>query len=96
MEPKTFLSTGLILALIFIIKTCLAGYYHCKIINAISDYNIDQIKKGFYVDLNNCLYDDMESLEATIFRLWDWGYKRILPKDKFETIKPHLKKKTWI
>ena len=37
-------------------------------------------------------YDDRESYEATLYRLWDWGYTRILPPDKFEIIKPYVEK----
>jgi hypothetical protein len=38
-------------------------------------------------------YNDEESYEKTLFRLWDWGYTRILPKDKFEIIKPYIDRK---
>lgn len=31
--------------------------------------------------------------EVTFYRWWDWGYTRILPKDKFEIIKPYLEVK---
>lgn len=39
---------------------------------------------------NDVDYDDMENYVVTLWRLWDWGYTRILPKDKFEIIKPYI------
>lgn len=36
-------------------------------------------------------FTDTEHYMRTLFRLWDFGYKRILPKDKFEVIKPYIK-----
>ena len=35
-------------------------------------------------------YSDMEPHHKTLLRLWDWGYKRILPPDKFEIIKDFM------
>lgn len=35
-------------------------------------------------------YDDMEDYDKTLWRLWDWGYTRIIPKEKFEIIKPYI------
>ena len=60
------------------------------IIKAIYNYKLDLIDKG---DLGESFvdYDDMRSYEAVLFRIWDWGYKNILPKDKFEIIKPYIK-----
>ena len=55
-----------------------------KILNAIFIYELDCSDK-------NCeplvTPDDMESYDKTLFRLWDWEYKHIIPKDKFEIIK---------
>ena len=38
------------------------------------------------------IYDYMESYDQTLFRLWDFGYKRILPPDQFEEIEPYIRK----
>ena len=32
-----------------------------------------------------------EDYDKTLWRLWDWGYTRILPPDIFELIKPFIK-----
>lgn len=37
-------------------------------------------------------YSDMESYDRTLWRLWDWGYKRILPKEKFEYLGDYIGK----
>lgn len=35
--------------------------------------------------------DKMEPYDETLYRLWDWGYKRIVPKDVFDKIKDYIK-----
>lgn len=35
-------------------------------------------------------YTDMESFEYTLFRFWDLGYKRILPKEKLAVIESYI------
>lgn len=60
-----------------------------RILNAIRDYGSECIwtNKPILVD-----FDEMEPLERTFFRFWDWGCTRILPAEKFEIIKPYIKK----
>ena len=62
------------------------------IIDAITDYKIASIYDS---SIDGCLveYEDIEDQWKTLLRFWDWGYKRILPKDKIEIIKPYLKKR---
>lgn len=36
-------------------------------------------------------YEDMEDYNKTLFRFYDFGYKHILPEDKFKIIEPYLK-----
>ena len=81
----------LILCSILIAKNIVA--YNCrgKIIDAIYRYRIDCIRNHRYSDLHSIEYINMESYEKTFLRLWDWGYTRILPRDKFEIIKPYIK-----
>lgn len=63
---------------------------HDIIMRVIIDYHQACIQHGatFNVD-----FSDMEDYDKTCRRWWDWSYKRILPKEKFELIKPYLKKK---
>ena len=35
--------------------------------------------------------DDVEDFNTTFNRFWDWGYKRILTKEKYEIIKEYIK-----
>lgn len=58
---------------------------HVLISTAVRDYHLDLIARGVYDTLTNFPvdYDDMESYGRTLWRLWDWGYKRILPRDKY-------------
>ena len=60
-----------------------------KILEAISNY-IDETEEYRIAML---ILTNMKSIPKTIFRLWDWGYKNILPKEDFELIKPYIKEK---
>lgn len=60
------------------------------ITNAIFEYNVDIINGIVIGSLMS--YDDIESYDRTLWRLWDWGYKHILPKDKYELIKGYINK----
>jgi hypothetical protein len=33
----------------------------------------------------------MEDYNKTLFRFWDWGYKRIVPKEIYNRIKDYIK-----
>ena len=57
-----------------------------KIIKAIHEHNMACIHTFTY-PLYRISYDEMEDLDQTINRFWDWGYTRILPKDRYELIK---------
>lgn len=93
---KFICSTFGITAVIFVIMTYLwiknenTYRQHVRIENAIGDYQMQCAvnKIPFQVD-----YIDMELYDATLFRVWDWGYANILPKGKFELIKPFIKEK---
>ena len=60
----------------------------CKIIDAILYYKIKCIDSEEEALVDN---SDMESYDKTLYRLWDWGYTRILPEEKYEIIKPFIK-----
>ena len=72
---------------IYCIRNCVTYINHRKIIFAICNYQIDCIDNEipYIVD-----YDDMESYEKTMCRFWDFGCEHILPKEKFELVKPYL------
>lgn len=78
----------LLLCIVMMIKNEVTYHHHMRILKAIKEYQNMCREYGKISDVD---YDDMENYECTLFRLWDWGYTRILPKDKFEIIKPYIK-----
>ena len=76
---------------IIAVKNARTYAMHRKLGDAIYRHHVVCIMDGDYEALHSVDYNDMESYEATLFRLWDWGYSRILPKDKLEIIKPYIK-----
>lgn len=81
------------LVLVFMIKNDVTFAQHTKISRAIYLYCMDQIYKGNLDYTKDVYFEDAEPYYKTLFRLWDWGYKRILPPDKFEIIKTYIEKK---
>lgn len=84
-----FWSIMLVLTLILVIKNEVTFICMRTIDNAVYDYNIDMLNKGMPSKVS---FFDTKSYNATLWCLWDWGYKNILPKDKYEIIKPYIKK----
>ena len=64
---------------------------HNKIDTAIYEYKLVCIRNHNWGALHFVEYKDEEHYIKTFWRLWDWGYTRILPIDKFEIIKPYIK-----
>ena len=62
-----------------------------KIDKAIHEYKLMCIRNSDWDALHYVEYEDEENYIKTFWRLWDWVYTRILPKDKFEIIKPYIK-----
>ena len=90
----------MILALIFCIVMMIKNEVTCRnqiaIANAIFDYRMDVCTNHDFaksdVPAYEVTWDDMEHYDKTLWRLWDWGYTRILPADKFEIVKPYIAK----
>lgn len=81
------LMLGLLLCGVALIKNEITAKCRLRIADAIYLYAMDQIHKDEPIEV---YYDDIEPYDNTFHRWWDWGYKRILPADKFEIIKPYL------
>lgn len=64
---------------------------HIKINDAIHKYRCDCIVTNKIPKVD---YDDEEAYEKTMWRLWDFGYKNILPKEKYEIIKEFIENKS--
>ena len=63
--------------------------------------NMEKIIDAIYIYQLKCLTDssstavdyyDMRSYGHVLFRFWDFGYKHILPEEKFKLIEPYIKK----
>ena len=60
-----------------------------KIIYAIYIYQLNCLNDGSPITVN---YYDMRSYGHVLYRFWDFGYKHILPEEKFKLIEPYIKK----
>ena len=77
------------LAVILAIKNYVTYKNRVKIIYAIRDYLLRD--DNYDIDAVEVSFNDMEEYNRTFLRLWDWGYKHILPKEKYEVIKRYIK-----
>lgn len=83
--------TFMLIWLVFsVIRIKITANNMCIIINAIHEYHIDMIYKCKTYEVN---YEDMESFDETFKRYLDFGYTKILPKEKYEIIKSYIKRK---
>ena len=73
---------------IFLVAKNENAYRNQSIISyAIYLYRLDMLHHDSEHEVD---FDDVESYMATFTRLWDWGYTRILPLEKYEIIKPYI------
>lgn len=87
---QTMLCTILVFSIILLFKNE-NTYKNRGIINqAIHTFLMEKIKNHTCKNEDFTLWDAVEPYEATMWRLWDWGYTRILPKEDFELIKPYI------
>ena len=83
---------AMILCFVSLIKVEFTYRNHMIISAAIHRYSTRLINEGRYdISTFPVKYEDMEDFDDTKKRLWDWGYTRILPPEKFELIKPYIK-----
>ena len=78
----------LFLCIMMLIKNEVTYHHRMRILKAIEEYKNMCFD---YERMNDINCDDMENYVLTLLRIWDWGYTRILPNDKFEIIKPYIK-----
>lgn len=82
-----FLVIMLCATAIISIKNDVTLRHRTEIIKAIRDYQLKCVEYDAHAFVG---FEDMEDYGATLYRWWDWTNKRILPKDKFEIIKPFM------
>jgi len=85
--------SALVVSVVILIKLHNAAYNHAIIIFAIAWRKKDRLEAEDFQHINDVDWSDMEDLEKTCYRLTDWGYKRILPKEKYELIEPFIDRK---
>ena len=57
------------------------------IIKAIYDYYAEDFKR---YNPDSCFYDMLEPYYKTMFRIWDFGHKRIVPPEVYDLIKNYI------
>lgn len=62
---------------------------HLIIVDAIYKYCKHE---NLNANIQQDLYDSMKSYDDTFNCFWDWGYKNILPPEKFKLIEPYITK----
>ena len=77
----------LLVFVLFLAKAVVTGCNHMTLCDAIYEYHMDCIRDGKEYQVE---YDDKEDFFATLWRLWDWSDKRILPEEKYRIVKPYL------
>lgn len=74
--------------LVMLVKNEVTYRQQIRICDAIYRYSMVCARSGVKREVE---FEDIEPYNSTLFRLWDWGYTRILPPDKFEIIKDYVK-----
>lgn len=78
----------IILCIFTVVRNNVTVSNRCKIDDAIYSYKCECRNKKVEPKVT---YSDKEEYYNTLRRIYDFGYTRILPKDKFEIIKPYIK-----
>ena len=83
--------SGILFGLLMILRADVVYRNEMVIINAIYRRAVHDLDEGSWeLNESTVLYDSMRN---RYWCLWDWGHKHILPKDKYERIKPFIKRR---
>jgi hypothetical protein len=74
---------------VLIIKAEVGFRHHEMLLDAVLTYGLESEEYDKAIEI----MEHMRSYPDTVFRLWDWGYENILPKEDFELIKPYIRRK---
>ena len=90
------LIADVVLYAVMIIKLEVAHHWHMKILDAIHDYIMRKVMNKEYhsweaLEADKRMMYEIEPLQDTVYRLLDWGYKRIVPPETLEKIRPYIK-----
>ena len=86
---SAFFTSAFIFDAFLLIKNEITFFNQKKIIDAIHDYAIDTHD----YERAMIIFRSVEDYDETLWRLWDFGCKNILPKADYELIKPYIKKR---
>lgn len=75
--------------LLFIIKVHNSYKQQKLIMDSISTY-VDHNQNLYGCKLGGNMLDSIEPLEKTLFRIFDWGYERILPDEYYQILRPYI------
>jgi len=66
---------------------------HIILLNAIAEHNRAAILED---QCDKCIsYECIESYNKTLFNLFDWGYKNLVPRDVYKRIEPFIDEENW-
>lgn len=83
----SFLVSTFIFCVVLLIKSEITLKNSTKILNAIDAYAEEH--EDYETAMLLLLH--IEDFEKSLFRMTDWGYKNMLPKEDFEIIKPYIR-----
>lgn len=78
----------LVFGVVLLFKNDNTYHQYMKILKAINKYGNDTGEHSKAIEYIH----SMVQYEVTLYRLWDWGCTRIVPKDVYEVIKPYIGK----
>lgn len=79
----------LVFEVVLLLKNDNTYHQHMKILKAIFEYGKDTGEHSKAIEY----MQSFEKYDKTLYRLWDWGCTRIVPKDVYEVIKPYIGQK---
>lgn len=84
---RIILAVIFVLVMIAYIKLYVTYYHYGSMIDAIYAYSV---KCLFNDDTPYVDYNDMKDMDHAWLNIFDWGYKRIVPKTEYAILKPYI------
>lgn len=89
-----FISIFILIAMvILLLKNNNTYKNHIILLNAIAEHNSAAMLEDQYD--KRISYECIESYYKTLFNLFDWGYKNLVPRDVYKRIEPFIDKENW-
>ena len=81
---------GVIYCNIMLVKTEVTSKHLNMLLEATHAYNLDCIDRDALDEMLN-YFDIFPTYDSVLYRLFDWGYDNILPKEVMDKIRPFIK-----